>query len=96
MACNYLIFIPNFVKIFQLFPRLYIWSEHHSYMYSCYVHHAKYTYEISMLSVYINMFVSTPKLLDQLTDFHTVVIYVTPLHATPVEVKFPSLHHEGI
>jgi len=49
-----------------------------------------------MLSVHINMLVSTLQLLDQLTDFHTVVIYVMPLHATPVEVKFSSLHHEGI
>lgn len=57
-------------------------------MYSCYVHHAKYTYEISMLAVYINVFVSILQLLDQLTDFHIVVIYVMSLHATPVEVKF--------
>jgi hypothetical protein len=88
MACNCLTFIPNFVKIFQLFPRLYVWSEHQSYMYSCYVHHAKYTYEISMLAVYINVFVSILQLLDQLSDFHIVVIYVMSLHATPVEVKF--------
>jgi hypothetical protein len=88
MACICLTFITNFVKIFQLLPRLYICSEHQSYIYSCYVHHAKYNYKISMLSAYINVFVSTLKLLDQLTDFHTVVIYVMPLHATPVEVKF--------
>jgi hypothetical protein len=88
MACNRLTFVPNFVKIFQLFPRLYIWSEHQRYVYSCYVHHAKYTYESSMLSMYINVFVSALQLLDQLTNFHTVGIYVMPLHDTPVEVKF--------
>lgn len=53
-----------------------------------------------MLSVYIKVFVSTLQLLDQLTDFHTVGIYVMPLHATPVEVKFsqstPTGHIRGV
>jgi hypothetical protein len=78
MACNSLTFILNFIQIFQLSLRLDTWSEHESYMYSCYAHHAKYTYEISILSVYINVFASTLQLLDQLTDFHTLGINVMP------------------